>query len=223
MGERGEVSSGLVIAGAYADKLRRALFAQLSPKVKSREISSNEVTRASRELNMFLYHVLVERLGLGKGDVVRIRIGYDVEDGAIRWDYGSLRVEAFRRIPQEEVDRVVKDALEHVEEVVERRLTVEEAGRSPVGDLLFTVKIGDVEVGVLEATQLDDELLVRGALISPEPVIIERTKVELGGRGAREVLEGRLRELAEKGRRVEREEAEEAVRLLSGIARTAGG
>ncbi len=222
MGERGEVSSGLVIAGAYADKLRRALFAQLSPRLKSRQISSNDVARASRELNMLLYHILVEKLRVEKSDVVRIRAAYEVEDGGIRWDYESLRVEVYRRVPQEEVDKIVREALVSVEDIVERRLRVEEAGRSPVGDLLYIVKIGDAEVGVLEVTRLDDELLVKGALVSPEPVIIERTRIELGGREVREVLEERLRELSEKGRRVERGEAEEAIRLLSEMIHTVG-
>jgi len=223
MGERGELSSGLVIAGAYADKLRRALFAQLSLKVRSRQIPSEEVARASRELNTFLYHVLVERLGVEKGDVVRIKVGYEVEGGAVRWDYDSLKIEIYRKVPQERVDGVLMETLKHLEEVVERRLTVEKIGESPLGDLLYAVKIGGAEVGVLEATQLDDELLVRGALTSPEPVIIERTKIELKGREIREVLEGGLKELMERGRRVAREEAEEAVRLLSRITRTAEG
>lgn len=222
MGERGEVSSGLVIAGAYADKLRRVLFAQLSPKLKSRQISSSDVAKASRELNMLLYHILVEKLKVEKGDVVRIRVSYEIEDGGIRWDYESLTIEVYRRVPQEEVDRIIGEVLARVEEVVERRMRVEEAGRSPVGDLLYVVKIGDADVGVLEVTKLDDELLVRGALESPEPVIIERTRIELKNREVRDVLEEKLRELLEKGRRVSREEAEETIRLLSEMTHAVG-
>jgi len=215
MEAKNEISTGLVIAGAYADKLRRTLFAQLSSKIKSKEISAATVARASRDLNMLLYNILVEKLAVKKGDVVRIRIGYILQDGEIRWDYDSLRIEVYRRVGEEEVEKVLKETLMKAEEVIERKLTVEELGRTPVGDLVYSVKLGDAEVGLLEITSLDDEILVKGALTSPEPIIIERAKLKLEGRKAEEVIEEKLREISELGRRVEREEAEEALKKLS--------
>lgn len=95
--------TGLVIAGAYALKFRRSLFAQMKQQVKLGQVSKEEVARASSELNSLLYQLIVERLRMSKGDVVRIRVEYYVEDGRIVWDYGTLLVEAFRRVPEEEV------------------------------------------------------------------------------------------------------------------------
>ena len=215
MEAKNEISTGLVIAGAYADKLRRTLFAQLSSKIKSKEISAAAVARASRDLNMLLYNILVEKLAVKKGDVVRIRIRYVLEDGEIKWDYNSLSIEVYRRVGEEEVEKVLKETLTKAEEVIERKLTVREVGKTPIGDLVYSVKLGDAEVGLLEVTSLDDEILVRGALTSPEPVIIERAKLKLDGRKPVEVIEEKLREISELGRRVKREEAEEALKKLS--------
>ncbi len=215
MEARNEISTGLVIAGAYADKLRRTLFAQLSSKIKSKEISTTAVAKASRDLNMLLYNILVEKLAVKKGDVVRIRIGYTLEDGEIKWDYDSLNIEVYRRVGEEEVEKILKETLMKAKEVIERKLRVEEVGRTPIGDLVYSVKLGDAEVGLLEITPLDDEILVRGALTSPEPVIIEKAKLKLEGREPIEVIEDKLREVSELGRRVGREEAEEALKKLS--------
>ncbi len=102
------LSTGLVIAGAYADKLRRTLFAQLSDKVKSGELESTEVARAAAEVNQLLYNILVEDLKIDKGDVVRIRIEYDIGDGEIRWKKDTLSLEVFKRLDQNQVDEAVK-------------------------------------------------------------------------------------------------------------------
>lgn len=108
------LSTGLVIAGAYADKLRRTLFAQLSDKVKSGELDSKEVARAAAEVNQLLFNILVEDLKIEKGDVVRIRIDYDVKDGEIKWDLSTLSVEAFKRLEDEKVAEVVKKRVEEL-------------------------------------------------------------------------------------------------------------
>ena len=158
---------------------------------------------------------MVEKLAVKKGDVVRIRIRYVLEDGEIKWDYNSLSIEVYRRVGEEEVEKVLKETLTKAEEVIERKLTVREVGKTPVGDLVYSVKLGDAEVGLLEVTSLDDEILVRGALTSPEPVIIERAKLKLDRRKPVEVIEEKLREISELGRRVKREEAEEALKKLS--------
>ena len=69
------LSTGLVIAGAYADKVRRTLFAQ----TRQYNIDGSEVIRASAGLNRFLYKIIVEKLRTEKRDVVRIKIDYDIE------------------------------------------------------------------------------------------------------------------------------------------------
>jgi len=102
------LSTGLIIAGAYADKLRRTLFAQLSERVKSGEIDSKEVARAAAEVNQLLFNILVEDLKIDKGDVVRVRVDYNVEDGMIKWDLNTLSLEVFKRISDEEINSVIK-------------------------------------------------------------------------------------------------------------------
>ena len=89
------------------------------------------MARASRDLNMLLYNILVEKLAVKKGDVVRIRIRYVLEDGEIKWDYDSLRIEVYRRVGEEEVKKVLKETLRKAEEVIERKLTVREVGKTP--------------------------------------------------------------------------------------------
>jgi len=107
-----EPSTGLIIAGAYADKLRRTLFAQLRDMVRQDKEFAREVARASGEINRLLFIILVEKLKVDKGDVVRIRVQYDVENGKIKWYYDTLRVEYFKRVSDEEVAKAVKEILE---------------------------------------------------------------------------------------------------------------
>ncbi len=116
------LSTGLVIAGAYADKVRRTLFAQ----AKNLGVESREVVRASAELNRVLFEILVNNLKIDKGDVVRIRINYEVKNGKIEWIYDTLEIEAFRRIPDEEVSKIVKEAIGRVKEILKAPVSEEE-------------------------------------------------------------------------------------------------
>lgn len=116
-----ELSTGLVIAGAYADKLRRTLFAQLRDLVKQNKDFAKEVARASAEVNTLIYIVLVEKLKADKGDVVRIRIQYDVEDNKIKWYYDTLRIEYFKRVPDEQVTKIVEETVKEKAEEIRRQ------------------------------------------------------------------------------------------------------
>ncbi len=127
------LSTGLIIAGAYADKVRRTLFAQLKDKIKQGEITPQEIARAAGELNRIIYEILVNKLKIDKGDVVRVRVDYEVENGKVVWNYKTLRIEAFKRVSDEEVDKMLKESLpeavkKFVEEVeVERKVPEEKA------------------------------------------------------------------------------------------------
>ncbi|MEM4487675.1 MAG: DUF2258 domain-containing protein [Desulfurococcaceae archaeon] len=115
-----ELSSGLIIAGAYASKIRRTLFAQLRDLAKQDRDFNREIARASAELNAVLFNVLVNELKVSKGDVVRIRINYelDMSTKKISWIYSSLRVEVFKKVPDDQVTQVVhvttKEKLERI-------------------------------------------------------------------------------------------------------------
>ena len=103
------LSTGHVILGVYADKLRRTLFAQLSDKLRSKELDPKEIARAAAEINQRLFELLVNQLKLDKGDVVRIRIDYDLENRSIIWKYDTLRIEAFRKVPDEEISKIIEE------------------------------------------------------------------------------------------------------------------
>ena len=100
------MNTGLIIAGAYADKARRVLMAQVKGQV-----DTQEAIKAVGELNKLLFDVLVNEIKAEKGDVVRIVVDYDIKEGQIKWNYDTLRLEFFKRVPDEEVNKKVKEAL----------------------------------------------------------------------------------------------------------------
>jgi len=103
------LNTGLIIAGAYADKARRVLMAQVKGQA-----DVQEAVRASAELNKLLFEIVVNELKADKGDVVRIVVDYEVEGGQIKWNLDTLRVELFKRVPDEEVKKKVEAALAKV-------------------------------------------------------------------------------------------------------------
>lgn len=106
------LNTGLIIAGGYSDKVRKTLFAQLAGNVKQGRLKPQEVARAVAELNQTLYKILVEKLGTEKGDVVRVRVDYQVsEEGAIQWRWETLKIEYFKREPEEAVGKACREAL----------------------------------------------------------------------------------------------------------------
>jgi len=211
------LNTGLVIVGAYADKVRRTLFAQLRDKVKAKEIDSKMVAKASGDLNKLLYEIFVKRLKLDKGDVVRIVVNYDVEDGEVVWDLDSLRIEVFKRLPEEDYSEILKESvrrIEELEEVEEVRMRIERIGETDLGDTVYEVRVGDEKVGALVLTPLNDEGIVRGALMKPNPVVIERIKVSLEN-----LEEDLLRVVEEKGRIAEEYEVRRIVEDIEGMIR----
>lgn len=109
--EKQILRTGIIITGAYADRVRRVLYAQLSQMIKAKQIDSKEVARAAGELNQILYEAFVKNLALSKGDLVRIEIPYTVSGGKTSWDYSGLKVRAFREIGEEVVEKAVEEAL----------------------------------------------------------------------------------------------------------------
>lgn len=121
-----QLSTGFVIAGAYADKLRRVLFAQLRDKIRSGEVENKVVAMRAGEINRFLYEILVNKLKISKGDVVRIRVDYEIREKDIVWKLDTLFIEVFRRTPDIEIQKAVNEALREYESIVARPFTEEE-------------------------------------------------------------------------------------------------
>lgn len=211
--------SGLVIAGAYADKLRRVMFAQLRNDVKEGKIKTGDIAYAVAQLNRVLYRVFVDNLKIDKGDAVRITIDYEVKDSSINWDWNSLRIEVFKRIPDEEVEGAIKPVLQEVEEIVKGAVeySVEKLGETEDGDLIYVLKLGDNTVGAFEVVPINNELIYvkKGAATDPSPMIIERVKV-----GAEGDIDSSLKKnigvFTSKARYVDRAEAEELINYITG-------
>ncbi len=208
-----QLSTGFVIAGAYADKLRKTLFAQLRDRVKAGEITGNEVARAAGEINRFVYEILVNKLKLDKGDVVRIRVEYDVRDGQIVWHYDTLTIEAFRRIPEEEIGKALEAA--KAEEAEAPAYGVRKAGDTPLGDEVYDILENDRVIGKLVATPVDKDVVVRGAIRNP-PAKIERTRMPVSG-SVEQTLSAEIRRLVQGAKPVSEEEAEKIIKEIEDL------
>ncbi len=218
------LSSGLVIAGAYADKVRRTLFAQMRDYVRKDKSWAQRVAYAAAQLNRFLYTILVEQLKIDKGDVVRVRIEYDIdeENKEIKWKWETLQIEAFRRIPQEEVDRVVKEFVTKAAEVSTAAVeySLKKLGETFDGDVVYSVVLGDREVGAVIITPVNETLAVlkRGAVVEPTPAIFEKVKLELQpGQSVEDAIKRALSTVIQTATHVS---YEEALKLINRIRET---
>lgn len=211
------LSTGYIIAGACATKARKTMFAQLKDHVRAGAVDQKEVARAVGEFNRFLYVLLVERLKISKGDVVRARIQYDVENGKVKWAYDTFTLEVFQRIPDEKMSDEVKRAVQEAEKIVERPLTyiVEEAITTSYGDKVLYVKLGDEKVGALVATPVNEEfMLIRGAVAEPDPIIFDRLKLSLEGKSTDIALNEKIADLIRTGKVAE---VGEVRKIIEGI------
>lgn len=207
--------TGLVIAGGYADKVRRVLFAQLRDAIKNGETSNSEVARAAAELNRLLFDILVNKLNVDKGDVVRISIEYDFNPPNVEWKLDSLQVQVWKRIPGEEVEVKVKESLSKAEELMAGviELGARRMGETETGDIVYEILYNDATVGALLVTPLDGSAVVRGAMTEPTPMILKRTTVECEG-DIDEYIENNITEIMNEARSTEKAEAEKVVREI---------
>jgi len=174
--------SGYVIAGAYADKIRRTLFAQTRDLVKSGELTAQEVARAAGELNRVLYEILVNKLKTDKGDVVRISVEYSIEEGRIVWNYDTLTLQVWRRIPDETIARAVSEVKAIAGELAARvvQFEIAKVGETEGGDIVYILKLAGREVGAFLVTPLDENRAVaRGAVLEPTPLLLKRQVIDI--------------------------------------------
>ena len=157
------LSSGLIIAGAYANKLRRTLFAQFRDKIKKerdkarKEELMREIARASGELNSTLFFLLRD-LGVDKGDVVRIAIEYNVEEGKIKWLWDTLEVQHYKPVPETSENAKVK-----LKEILEKRAAAPAVPVELEVEYLGTVKEGLEDVYAVKIPR-EEELVTVGAV-----------------------------------------------------------
>jgi len=201
--------SGAVILGAYATKIRKTLFAQLKDKVKSGEISNQEIARASAELNKVLYILFVERLKLEKGDVVRVSIDYEILNSKIVWKWDKIIIECFRKVSDKEISEELREVLSFRKS---KEFSVRKVRESSFGDMIFEV-LRDGEVGLLVVTPLEDEIIVRGAI---KPNIVIPT-IKIKAERVEERLNEVIEDLIRRGKESEPGEVEKILKEISSL------
>ena len=213
-----QLSTGFIIAGAYADKIKKTMFAQLREAVSKGELESREIARAAAELNQLLYRVIVDELKSDKGDVVRARVDYDIVNGRVVFKLDTLKLEYFKRVPDEEVAKAVEKALAEFEKEAALRgaFEVEKVASTALGDQVFKVLFEGREVGMVAATPLDGEAAVRGALLEPKPTVI-KGKLPVA-EGLEEALSQGMASLLSTGREASSEEAGKVIEDLKALA-----
>jgi hypothetical protein len=213
-----KLSSGLIIAGAYADKIRRTVFAQLRDMIKEGAIKSSDIAYSIAQLNKLLYSILVENLKVEKGDVVRIMIDYEVSEGKLEWKLDTLKIELFKRVPAEEVQRVLESVLPKAKSIMESivEYAVERLGETEDGDVVLAIKLGDREVGALVATPINGEFLYikKAAMIAPSPSIVEKQRIPLDGKTAEEAVRSNIAVLTTSAKYVTDEEARKIYEII---------
>jgi hypothetical protein len=206
------LSTGFTIVGAYALKVRRALFAVLRDRVKQDKEWSRKVAYSSAMLNRVLYELLVRRLRLDKGDVVRVRIDFDVDDSSkeVVWRWDTMTVEVFRRLRDEELGPALKEVLANAESISALpRYSLVKLGTSIDGDVLYSLNLNGEEVGVIIVTPLQGGVLIKGGgAVKPTVASIKRSQVKLKGGSLEEAVAYVLPEL------LQEEDSEDKVRRI---------
>lgn len=207
--------TGLVIAGGYATKVRRVIFAQLAEDIKEKRIDSKVVAFHVAQLNKFLFTVLVDKLKVDKGDAVRVSIDYEVSESKIIWKFDTLRVEVFKRVPDEEVAKVLAALVPEAEKIMAAPVeyAVEFVGDTSDGDKIYALKVGEREGGVLELIPINDEFLYVkvGVLLVPEPTKVEKVKIALEGRSYEDALKASVNDLLNRGKPITPSEADSII------------
>jgi len=211
--------SGLVIAGAYADKLRRAMFAQMKNELKEGKIKANDVAYSVAQLNRVLYKIFVENLKVDKGDVVRVNIDYDVEDSTIKWNWNSMKIEVFRRVSEEEIEGALKPIVQEAEEIVRGAVeyNVEKLGETEDGDHIYVLKLGENVVGAFEVIPIDTDFayVKKGAATEPSPMVIEKIRIPIEEGAIDESIRRNIELFTSKAKYVERSEAEGLINYIT--------
>ncbi|MCH4815989.1 MAG: DUF2258 domain-containing protein [Saccharolobus sp.] len=107
-----ELSTGLIIAARYADKLRRVALVAFS-KIAPKEVIIRDVS----ELNKQLYAKIVEEMKLGKLDVIRISVDAEYDDQNKKLIFSNLRI--LRYITEEQCVEKYKDVVSENEKLKE--------------------------------------------------------------------------------------------------------
>jgi Uncharacterized protein conserved in archaea len=90
-----ELSTGIIIAARFADKLRRVALVAFGKMV-----DRNVVLRDVAELNQELYEEIVNKRKIGKLDVIRIVVDAEYDEKENKIKFSNIRIQHF--VPEDE-------------------------------------------------------------------------------------------------------------------------
>ncbi|MCQ4448401.1 MAG: DUF2258 domain-containing protein [Sulfolobales archaeon] len=90
-----ELSTGIIVAARFADKLRRAALVAFGKMV-----DKNVVLRDVAELNKELYEEIVNKRKIGKLDVIKILVDAEYDEKENRIKFSNIRIQHF--VPEDE-------------------------------------------------------------------------------------------------------------------------
>jgi hypothetical protein len=90
-----ELSTGIIVAARFADKLRRVALVAFGKMV-----DKNVVLRDVAELNQELYEEIVNKRKIGKLDVIRIIVDAEYDEKENRIKFSNIRIQHF--VPEDE-------------------------------------------------------------------------------------------------------------------------
>jgi hypothetical protein len=107
------LSSGLVYVGFCIGKLRKNLYAYLRNYISRDREWCLGIDKAVEELSNVVSKVFI-KLGVSEDDVVRIRIEYQIDENSksIIFNWSTLSIEVFRKIPRKDVEAIIKNILQ---------------------------------------------------------------------------------------------------------------
>jgi len=90
-----ELSTGIIVAARFADKLRRAALVAFGKMV-----DKNVVLRDVAELNQELYEEIVNKRKIGKLDVIKILVDAEYDEKENKIKFSNIRIQHF--VPEDE-------------------------------------------------------------------------------------------------------------------------
>ncbi|EZQ12043.1 MULTISPECIES: DUF2258 domain-containing protein [Acidianus] len=105
-----EISSGLIIASRYADKLRRVALVTLG-----KMIPKDIIMRDIAELNKELYNKIVNELKVNKLDVIRLMVDVEYNPQEKKLQFSNIRI--IRYYTEEECKKMGEDLIKENEKL----------------------------------------------------------------------------------------------------------
>jgi len=108
-----ELRTGIIPAARFADKIRRVALAAFKGYAP-REVIIRDVS----EFNRQLYDIVVNKMGCGKGDLIRISVDVSYDEEGQRLVFGEPKIDRF--VPESEIKAAYESKIRELEAERER-------------------------------------------------------------------------------------------------------